>query len=70
MTDAELIARQAKQIEELKASVQGYESAIRKCHNIAYRIGGPLNDNLLAFTPKQQKVIWDMINTLDAVENQ
>lgn len=65
MTDTELIARQAKQIEELADQVKDFQEAISKCQSIAYCIGGPLNDNNLRFTPNQQKVIWDIIKTLE-----
>ena len=69
MTDIELIATQAKQIEELKLVVKGYRQARKRCHGFAYNIGAPLNDNRLRFTPDQQKVIWDMVQALDDVED-
>lgn len=68
MTDTELIAIQAKQIEELKATVEAYRVARRRIHGLAYNIGAPLNDNLLRFTPDQQRVIWFMVHAIDDVE--
>lgn len=65
MTDTELIARQAKQIEELTDQVKECQEAISKCQSIAYCIGGPLNDNNLKFNPSQQKVVWDMVRVLE-----
>ena len=53
MTETELIARQAKQIEELKDSQADLRERMRQIHLIIYCIGGPLNDNKLKYTNSQ-----------------
>lgn len=53
MTDAELIARQAKQLEELRDEVSDLKDRARKARLHIYCIGGPLNDNKLRYTKPQ-----------------
>lgn len=53
MNDIEVIARQAKQIEELRDEVEGFKERIRKGASHIYCIGGPLKDNRLGFTKEQ-----------------
>lgn len=53
MTEAELIARQAKQLEELRDKVKDMEERSRRARSHIYCIGGPLNDNKLAYTKPQ-----------------
>ena len=53
MTEAELIARQAKQLEELREEVAELKDRARKARSHIYCIGGPLNDNKLGYTREQ-----------------
>ena len=53
MTEAELIARQAKQIEELRDEVADLKERASKARMHIYCIGGPLNDNKLGYSRAQ-----------------
>ena len=53
MTEAELIARQAKQLEELREEVAELKDRARKARLHIYCVGGPLNDNKLGYTREQ-----------------
>lgn len=53
MTDAELIARQAKQIEELSDEVNAMKEGAAKVAMEIYGVGGPLNDNVMGYTKQQ-----------------
>ena len=62
MTTEELIARQAKQIEELRDENAELKERARKARLHIYCIGGPLNDNKLGYTKDQlvtfQEILW------------
>jgi len=60
MTEAELIARQAKQIEELRDEVADLKTRAMRAASHIYCIGGPLNDNRLEYS-KQQMVTFSRI---------
>jgi hypothetical protein len=60
MTDAELIARQAKQIAEQEDLIADYEERMRLARGYIYCIGGPLNDNVLRYSG-EQKVTFQRI---------
>ena len=53
MTEAELIARQAMQIEELRDEVADLKGRMRAAWSHIYCIGGPLNDNKLGYSRPQ-----------------
>ncbi|MDY0072478.1 MAG: hypothetical protein RBR77_07490 [Thauera sp.] len=53
VTEAELIARQAKHIEELRDEVVDLKERIRRARRYIYCIGGPLNDNKLGYSREQ-----------------
>ena len=53
MTEAELIARQAKQLEELRDEVADLKERTKRARLHIYCIGGPLNDNNLGYTREQ-----------------
>jgi hypothetical protein len=53
MTEAELIARRAKQLEELRDEVAGLKERARRARLHIYCVGGPLNDNKLGYTREQ-----------------
>lgn len=53
MKEAELIARQAKQIEELRDEVSNLKERARRARLHIYCIGGPLNDNKLGYSKPQ-----------------
>lgn len=53
MTEAELIARQARQLEELRDEVADLKDRARKARLHIYCIGGSLNDNKLGYTREQ-----------------
>ena len=56
MTDTELIARQAKRLEELRVELDEIKGGVRSVHMLIYGIGGPLNDNGLGYTKEQRTV--------------
>lgn len=60
MTEIEVIARQAKRIEELRDEVEDLKECRRRARSLIYGIGGPLNDNKLGYS-KQQMVTFDRI---------
>jgi hypothetical protein len=64
MTETELIARQAKMIEELRAEVADHEAAKSKVHGLLFNIGAPLNDNLLQFSREQMAVLFRIAEAL------
>ena len=53
MKEAELIARQAKQLEELRDEVADLKERVRRARLHIYCIGGPLNDNKLEYSKAQ-----------------
>lgn len=61
MTESELIARQAKQIEELRDEVTELREGIREARLHMICVGGPLNDNVLGFT-KEQRMVFHRID--------
>lgn len=60
MTDTELIARQAKQIEELRDKVSDLKSRAERAASHIYCVGGPLNDNRLNYS-RPQMVTFSLI---------
>ena len=65
MTDTELIAKQAKKIEELREELDETNGGIRSVHMLIFGIGGPLNDNMLGFTVEQRSVFHRIAEALD-----
>lgn len=53
MTQDELIARQAQQLEELRDRVVDFERRMQRIHGELFCIGGPLNDNVLSYSRDQ-----------------
>ncbi len=53
LKEAELIARQAKQLEELRDEVADLKERARRARLHIYCIGGPLNDNKLGYSNQQ-----------------
>lgn len=53
MTEAKLIALQAKQIEELRDEVADLRGRVKRARMHIYCIGGPLNDNRLGYSRSQ-----------------
>ena len=53
MTNAELITRQAKRIEEMRDELADLKDRMRRARLHIYCVGGPLNDNKLMFTNAQ-----------------
>ncbi len=60
MDEVELIARQAKQIEELRDQVADLKARAKRAASHIYCIGGPLNDNRLGYS-RQQMVTFSLI---------
>jgi len=65
MTEAELIARQAKQIAELEEHVSDLTLRTNRAILHIVCIGGPLNDNKLQFTNEQLKVFSSILAELE-----
>ncbi len=64
MTDAELIARQAKQIEELRDERDDLKERVQRARLPIICIGGPLNDNKLGYTREQMGPFQRILNEL------
>ncbi len=64
MTDAEVIAFQAKKILEQEIKLQEHIQAAHDIRMKIYCIGGPLNDNLLKYTNNQLAIFAHIINLL------
>ena len=59
MTESELIARQAMQLEELRDEVADLKGRMRAAWSHIYCIGGPLNDNKLGYSrPQMATFFW------------
>mgnify|MGYP001331163784 CR=1 FL=1 len=66
MTNEELIARQAKQLEELRDENANLKECARKVKAIIYCIGGPLNDNVMGYTKNQMTTFFEIVEELEA----
>lgn len=62
ITEAELIARQAKRIEELKEEVTENNKALHDIKMKLVCIGGPLNDNYHQYNQAQRKIFYDILD--------
>lgn len=58
MTEDELIARQAMQLEELRDEVADLKARMRAAWSHIYCIGGPLNDNKLGYSRPQMETFF------------
>ena len=67
MTYKELVAVQAKRIEELEIDKRRLISGIKDAKKYIVCIGGPLNDNLLGYSAPQLKTFWSILHALDDV---
>ena len=67
MTEEQLIARQAKQIEELRDEVTDLKSRITLVRSHIYCIGGPLNDNKLEYSRAQMVTFQRIADVLGDV---
>lgn len=68
MTDDELIARQARQIEQLRDEVADLKQRILTARSYIYCIGGPLNDSAIAYTREQLKTFVAIAQVLGDVD--
>ena len=66
MTDKELIARQAKEIAELRELVFNYKSNCKEALGYLICIGGPLNDNRDGYNKKQLLPLFKIAELLKA----
>jgi hypothetical protein len=64
MTDTELIAIQAKKIEELRRENISLKERMSICYSYIYCVGGPMNDNRLNFNKEQRDVFAKMASVL------
>lgn len=60
LSDAEVIALQAKLLIEAQFKIQEYKHRLSNIHDTIYCIGGPLNDNKLRYNKNQLKVFADI----------
>ena len=67
MKESELIARQAKQLEELRDEVADLKERARRARLHIYCIGGPLNDNKLRYSKQQMVTFWQIADELGNV---
>lgn len=61
MTRNDLITKQQLEIETLKRQVKEYKENCGTIQDIIYCIGGPLNDNKLGFSHKQQMTFFQIM---------
>lgn len=66
MQITELVARQAKQLEELKDENKELKERARKARLHIICIGGPLNDNKLGYSKQQMGTFQRILEELDA----
>jgi hypothetical protein len=64
MTKTQVIARQAKRIEEMRVRLKAANEAAVNIHMQLYGIGGPLNDNKLKYTKEQLLIFQQIANEL------
>ncbi len=65
MTEDELIARQAKQLEELRDEAADLKQRAQRARSLIYCIGGPLNDNKLGYSKPQMLTFLRIAQELD-----
>lgn len=65
MTEVDLIARQAKQLEELRDEVADLKERIKRAKLHIYCVGGPLNDNVLGYSKPQMVTFFKIAEELD-----
>jgi len=65
MNDEEIIARQARKIENLERRVADLERAKNEARLHIYGIGGPLNDNKLRYSREQMATFFRISECLD-----
>ena len=58
MTEHELIAKQALEIENLKEELASYKESLKTIRSYLYCMGGPLNDNAYQYNKDQLKVFF------------
>ena len=68
MTDYDLIGRQACIIYKLEQRIKDYKKSIDNISGAVYGIGGPLNDNCLAFNKEQRDFLHRLMGYLDFSE--
>jgi len=68
MNEIQLIARQAMQIEELREELTELKSRIDSAVSHIICIGGPLNDNILGYSPRQLITFHNIANQLNYQE--
>lgn len=67
MTEDELIARQSKQIEELRDELADLKERAGRAKMHIYCIGGPLNDNKLGYSKPQMVTFFRIAEELGDV---
>lgn len=65
MTQEQLIAKQALQIEDLKERLAVLKTASKNVLMMLHCIGGPLNDNKHGYTKEQLKIFFNIEKELE-----
>ena len=65
MLEAELIAKQQLEIENLKKLIEIKNEALQEIHMSCICIGGPLNDNVKGYTRVQIGDFWRINHTAE-----
>lgn len=65
MTDDEIIANQARKIEEMGETIKKYEESRNKIRMILYSVGAPLNDNFLQYSKEQLMPFFEIADEVE-----
>ncbi len=58
MENDELVALQARKIAELEKEIAVYRDNARQISILLCKVGGPLNDNILKYSPEQLTIFF------------
>lgn len=69
MTQDQLIAKQQRKIEKMKARLKKNKKVRKDLHGMFYGIGEPLNDNILRMTGNQLKWCMEVYNKIEEIQS-
>lgn len=69
MTQDQLIAKQQRKIEKMKAKLKTNKKVRKDLHGMFYSIGAPLNDNILHMTGNQLKWCMEVYSKIEEIQS-